>query len=234
MDCSVGTVNGYPLKGGSGKQYIRIDCGKLTCPKCGWKKAKKYLKAVTKQAERLKLRRFLTLTLDPALIPEGVDSIQHLRACWAKLRVYIGRSFPHTSYISVVELHKSGIAHLHILVSRFIPQPWIKKTWQAIGAGRIVFIKIIDMHRIGAYLTKYITKELLLMVPWRKKRISTSRDIKLFEKKESSGWNYERRNISEILQDYLDFGKAKVVFKFEFDREDETLSRFSVLGEYST
>ena len=161
------------------------------------------------------------------MIPEGVDSIQHLRACWAKLRVYIGREYKQTSYISVVELHKSGIAHLHVLISRFISQKWIKRCWEAIGAGRIVFIKQVDVHRIGAYLTKYITKELLLMVPWKKKRISTSRNIRLFPEKEPSGWNYERREIGSILQDMLDTGQKQRISNFEW--ADGELSRFVML-----
>jgi len=225
MGCSAGTVYG-PALGGQGTAYIRLDCGKLSCPKCGWKKAKKYKEAVTKQAETLKLRRFLTLTLDPLLIPAGVDSIAHLRNCWAKLRVYIGRKFPKTSYISVVELHKSGVAHLHVLVSRYISQKWIKSCWIALGAGSIVDIRIVDLHRIGAYLSKYITKELLLMVPWRKKRISTSRDIRLFTKKLKSSFLYSMDHI-EILWDRVHFMlDSQAMCKHEFD--EDGLKRFTL------
>lgn len=230
MDCSIGTVSGYTKVGGAEKQFYRVDCGKLTCPRCGPKKAKKYRVAVAKHAEVMKLTRFLTLTLDPSLIPEGVDSVSHLRKCWAKFRVYLGRKYKQTSYISIVELHKSGIAHLHVLVSRHIPARWILNVWKSIHAGRILKIKLVDVHRIAAYLTKYITKELLIMVPWRKKRISTSRDIVLFLKRESTGWQWERRNIADVLNTYTEFRRAKIIFGFKFD--DVGLSGFKVQGEY--
>ena len=69
MGCSVGTVNGFSKSGGNGQTFIRVDCGKLTCPRCGWKKAKKYHKAVTKQAEKLKLQRFLTVNAGSRIDP---------------------------------------------------------------------------------------------------------------------------------------------------------------------
>src|SRR5208283_3992199 len=83
----------------------------------------------------------------------------------------------------VLEFHKSGIAHLHLVVDRFIPWEWIKKSWGALGGGSVVFIKFVDVHRISRYLSKYLTKELLLSAPKRSRRVTTSRSIRLLEKK---------------------------------------------------
>ncbi|MCX5800337.1 MAG: hypothetical protein NTX17_03010 [Candidatus Eisenbacteria bacterium] len=92
-------------------------------------------------------------------------------------------------FISVVEFHKSGIPHLHILIQCYIPQAWISENWEALGGGRIVHIEAIrDLHRISYYLSKYLAKDVILSAPWGTRRYSTSRDILLFEKRTASGW----------------------------------------------
>ena len=79
--------------------------------------------------------------------------------------------------------------HLHILTNRYISQAWISETWEALGGGRIVFIKrVVDLHRIAWYLSKYLTKDAILSAPWGTRRYSTSRDITLFEKRTHSEW----------------------------------------------
>ena len=53
------------------------------------------------------------------------------------------------------------------------------------GGGAHVDIRHVDVHRVAAYLSKYLTKELLLDVPDGVRRVSTSRSIKLNERKPS-------------------------------------------------
>lgn len=198
-DCSHGTVYGPSRDVEGGTVFIRADCRKLSCPHCGPVKAKHYRLAIAKRANEHKLQRFMTLTLDPRKIPEDQDSVSYLRACFAKFRVYLGRKYgkEKVSYISIVELHRSGRAHLHVLVGVYIPQEWISENWQRVGGGRIVDIRLVDIHNVARYLSKYVTKDLLLLVPASKKRISTSRNIRLFDAKEKSGF---RISLSPIWQ----------------------------------
>jgi hypothetical protein len=86
-------------------------------------------------------------------------------------------------YIAILEFQKNGNPHLHVLVDRFIPHGWIKASWDALGGGRIGDIRLVDIHRISHYLSKYLTKELLLSAPERSRRVTTSRSIHLLEKK---------------------------------------------------
>jgi hypothetical protein len=110
--------------------------------------------------------------------------VSYLRGVFNKFRTYLGRKFGvPIKYIAVLEFHASGIAHLHLLVDRFIPWDWIKQSWSALGGGEIVFIKYVDVHRISRYLSKYLTKELLLSAPKRCHRVTTSRSLHLLEKK---------------------------------------------------
>jgi hypothetical protein len=198
-DCSRGTVVGPSFRGPEFISHVRADCKRLSCPRCGPRKAKAYRKAIGAAAEANRLTRMMTLTLDPAKI-DIPDSVAYLRQCFTKFRVYLHRKFGQAvSFIAVVEEQKNGRAHMHCLVGVFIDQRWISQSWQAVGGGRIVDIRTVDVHRIHAYIAKYLTKEFMLSVPLGKKRISTSRDIRLFSKKKSEGWSWRKDDIEECL-----------------------------------
>ncbi len=169
--------------------YAALGCKGWDCPVCGPKKARRLRQAIIEAATRNDLRRFLTLTLDPRYT-SSEESIKYIRECWRKFRVYLKRRTGKSiDFIAVVELHKSGYAHLHILIDRYIPQQWIQSSWQAVGGGRFVNIKHVDVHRIAAYLSKYLTKEVILG-PFRPgtRRYSTSRGVKLFKKPPKGLW----------------------------------------------
>ena len=129
------------------------------------------------------MTKFLTLTLDPAQI-QG-NSVRYLRGVFNKFRFYLRRKFGEVKYIAVLEFHKSGVAHLHVLLNRYIPWEWIRTSWSSLGGGSVVFIKYVDVHRISRYLSKYLTKELLLSAPQRSRRVTTSRSLHLIEKQVS-------------------------------------------------
>lgn len=170
------------------KHYSRLRCKTWKCPRCGPKKARQIRRGIREVATQRNLCRFLTLTLNHSCAPE--DSISKVRRCWNMFRTYLARRHQTSvSFIAVVELQKSGHAHLHVLIDRYIEQPWIKEAWQAVGGGQIVDIRHVDVHRIGPYMTKYLTKEILL-APFkpRQRRYSTSRDITLISKTSSGKW----------------------------------------------
>ena len=162
--------------------FCRVNCKTWGCALCGPRKAKLYKWAIRQLAEQEELRRFLTLTLDPAKI--AGEPVRYLRRVFNKFRIYLRRKYGvSVKYIAVLEFHKSGVPHLHLLVDRFIPWNWITDSWSALGGGRIVLIKYVDVHRISRYLSKYLTKELLLSAPKRSRRVTTSRSLHLLEKK---------------------------------------------------
>ena len=178
-------------------RYVKLGCKKWTCPYCGPRKANRLRHAIIEKAMDKNMSRFLTLTLDPSTCrPE--DSIPYIRGCWNKFRTYLKRKHGSSiSFIAILELQKSGHAHLHILVDRYIKQSWISAEWQAVGGGKIVYIKHVDIHRVAAYLGKYLTKELLLGgFNTRIRRYTTSRDIVLFVKKASGVWSLIKAPLS--------------------------------------
>jgi len=196
--CGMWTVVG-PTPDGLRRQYHRLNCKTWGCIYCGPRKAKLYKHLIGKIAEREQLTRFVTLTLDPSKITG--DSVRYLRGVFNKFRLYLRRQFRViVKYIAVLEFHKSGIAHLHLLVDRFIPWAWIKQSWSALGGGTVVFVKFVDVHRISRYLSKYLTKELLQSAPLRSRRVTTSRSIHLIEKRQPNGvWTLHKVNIFYCL-----------------------------------
>jgi hypothetical protein len=116
--CGIWTVAGWTADG-SRRTLHRVNCKTWGCPYCGPRKARRYRYLIGQIAEREQLTKFLTLTLDPSLI-EG-DSVRYIRRVFDKFRLYLRRKFGiPVKYIAVLEFHKSGIAHLHLLVDRFI------------------------------------------------------------------------------------------------------------------
>ena len=204
--CGARTLRGYALDGRSEK-LIRLNCKTWACAYCGPRKAWRYKQAIRDIAERYGLTRFLTLTLDPSKI-EG-DPVRYLRRVFNKFRVSLLRKFKCTvNYIAILEFHKSGIPHLHVLVDRFILQRWISEAWSALGGGGIVDIRFVDVHRISHYLAKYLTKELLMSAPPRSRRVTTSRSIHLLEKTASdTTWVMDERSIFHLFSIFESFAQ---------------------------
>ena len=139
----------------------------------------------------------LTLTLNPKTVVG--ETTVYISDCWNKLRLYLEREFgKKLSYIRVIEYQKgTGQAHYHILVDRFIPFNSIRAIWKRVSNQGSVDIRLIDIHRVKSYLTKYLTKDILINVPKDKKRYVMSRDIKIGEKIKSA-WVFVKRSFEEI------------------------------------
>jgi len=194
--------------------WHRLYCKRWSCPFCGPIKAAKLCRAITIRAREHELSRFLTLTLDPKKAPRDGDRLLQIRDTWRKFRVYVKRKHgENLSFISVVEAHKNGIPHMHVLVGQYLAQRWVSSTWDRLGGGYIVHIeRIPDLNRVGWYLGKYFTKDLILSAGKGVRRYSTSRDIKLFDKSEDSGFKLVNTRLEDVRE-----GAGKMVVNEEWD-----------------
>ncbi len=183
--CGRWTLNGVSVERNENK-YLRLNCNCWDCDYCAPRKAARYKYSIRREAERLGLRRFLTLTLDPKIAP--ADSVRYLKACWAKLRVALQRRYGVApTYICVMEFQKkTKMPHLHVLIDRYVDQAWVKDRWEEVGGGSHVDIRAVDIHRVSRYLSKYLTKELLMSAPKRSRRITVSKAVTLNEKTEKT------------------------------------------------
>jgi len=194
-----------PVPGPTGERvgYARMYCKAWDCAYCGPRKAARVCKLIAAAAKAHGLNRFLTLTLDPKKCTGEENKVRYIRDVWRKFRVYLTRKHGNTvEFISVLEEHKSGIPHLHVLVDRYIKQAWISGAWNALGGGRIADIRFVaDLDKIGYYLGKYLSKEMLLGHGPGVRRYSTSRGVKLIPKKEkTAGWCLAPAPVEELLR----------------------------------
>jgi hypothetical protein len=144
-----------------------------------------------------------TLTLDRKRIPRKVRTDRYIRECWRKMRVLLARKFNGTlPFVGVLEFQKDGVAHLHILIGRFIHQKWLSDAWRSIGGGRVVDIRFVDVHRVSAYLTKYLAgekvAETLELLARRARIFTTARCIRLWPKKKKGVWRLRRESLSAL------------------------------------
>jgi hypothetical protein len=204
-------------------RFHRVNCQSWNCSYCAPRRAKRIKHAIRATAEARQLRRFLTLTLDPTKI-EG-DPIRYLNAAFAKFRVYLQRHHGGSpQYIRVLEFQKNGNPHFHILIDRCIEIEWIRNAWVAVGGGYMVDIHLVDLHRVSRYLSKYLTKELLMSAPLRCRRVTTSRGIKLLEKaRTDTTWTLVRVSIFSLAVIY-----AAEICVASFD-EDQVLESFTAI-----
>lgn len=194
-----------PLKGQPGKfGHKSLFCQSYRCPRCRNPKLKKVRARIAQIATEHKLQRMVTLTLDPSKIRKADRTDRYIRDCWRKMRVSLAREFGETlSFVGVLEFHKSGIAHLHLLVGRYIPQAWLSHAWQAVGGGKVVDIRYVDVHRVSAYLSVYLAGDkvakTLTLLPKRARIFTTSRSIVLWGKKKKTGWTLRYMDLSQMF-----------------------------------
>ena|GEM_PF-1961671 len=196
-----------PLKGKLGKfGYKCLFCGSYRCNRCRNPKLRKVRAAIARIASERKLNKMATFTLDLKRLKkrDRARTDRYLRNCWRKMRVSLARKFGQSvDYVGVLEFTEAGTAHLHLLVGQYIKQEWLSDAWYAVGGGRIVHICLVDVHRVTAYLSVYLTgdkvKHTLKLLPMRARIFTTSRSIRLWPKKEKSGWWLRRENLETFF-----------------------------------
>lgn len=225
------TCGRWTMRGDNAQEtrYHRVNCKCWDCCYCGPRKAGRYKYAIRAAAERHKLFRFLTLTLDPKTIPncEPGESVKYINRSWAEFRVYLLRYFRRhykgkkLEFIRVLEFQKTTeLAHFHLLVNAYIDWAWIKNAWQTCGGGAHVDIRAVDCHRVSRYLSKYLTKELLMSAPRRSRRVTASRGIVLNKKsKPTHVWRLYKTSVTWFFEFF-----APQIRSAEFDNEEQLRS----------
>ena len=183
----------------------RLMCKTYGCARCFPKKLRRVRTRIAQIASELKLLKFVTLTLDPKKIPQGVRSERYLRETWRKMRVLLARRFGKSiPFIAVLEFQKSGVAHLHLLVGVYIPQKWLSTAWESVGGGKIVDIRQVNIQRVVGYLTCYLTNSkvahTLSLLPRRGRIFTCSRSISFWGPKRETEWWLCKRSIDSFHQ----------------------------------
>lgn len=107
---------------------IRSACKLWSCEPCGARKARKWIAKVVNGVNTIGGQwYFATLTARrDRRTPE--QSLKDLRAGWFKLRKRIERKFGKFEYVRIIEQHKDGCYHFHLIMNAPIPTKLISAT----------------------------------------------------------------------------------------------------------
>src|SRR4051812_17345825 len=95
--------------------FRRVYCKCWDCSYCGPRRARRAKLSIQRHAERHRLSRFITLTVDPSKLHRAAP-VPYINECFGKFRIYLKRKYGIApTYIRVLEFHKSGLPHFHIL-----------------------------------------------------------------------------------------------------------------------
>lgn len=172
----------------TGKVRARgVTCKRWRCEPCARQK-------IRQLAMWIKLacpNKLLTLTGDPALYKTPEEMWIHTAVRVPELIRDLRKRYGSIEYLRVVELHKSGWPHYHLMLrSDYLPQPVIKAAWQRLTGAEIVDIRQINnFFNSFIYLVKYLTK--LRHVEWTDRHVTYSRGffpVSVTPQNEPSEW----------------------------------------------
>lgn len=148
--------------------------------------------------------KFVTLTF-----ADNITSISEANVYWASFIRRLKRKFGRFKYMAVIEFQKRGAVHYHVIWDL----PYIKKfelaeIW---GNGFIKVNRIDHVDNVGAYIVKYMTKDLLdeRLVKQKSYQCSRGLDIPIIF----------RDDEAEMITKLYDLDNRKIVFASCYESE---------------
>jgi hypothetical protein len=157
-------------------------CNSWRCYCCGYRMRMNLVEEIQRVvSDRPSMSRLLTLTLDPETAPDhNEEQHRYITERWNALRTRLRREIGDFDYIWVREEQESGLPHLHIIVSRYLPQATVSSAWKELGGGGIVDIRQVErVEKAAHYIGKYLTKDALTGMPKGIRRYGSSSSITL-------------------------------------------------------
>lgn len=154
-------------------------CGQWDCACCGFRMKMNLLEGIDDLLRRRpEMSRLLTLTVD-AKRWEREEAHREIGEAWDRLRSYIRQSHGDFSYVWIREETDRGLPHLHVLVSRYLPQKEVAAAWERTGMGNVVDIRRVEARKAGHYLAKYLADDAMAFLPSGVHRYGSSADLEL-------------------------------------------------------
>lgn len=176
-------------------------CGSWDCYCCAHRMRQNFIEELERLVEeRPQLRRFLTLTLDPAEAPnDQAEQHRYLTERFNALRTALNDRYDDLSYIWVREEGENDNPHLHLIVDRYLPQDELSALAARVGLGEVVDIRRVNARNMAHYLTKYLTKGSMAELPKGARRYGSSADIDLSVR----GGGGDSREWDLMMDDYM-------------------------------
>ena len=146
-------------------------CRQWSCPYCGPKRTKQLCTAIA----RARPNRFLTLTAGRPAGRTPREVWDDTRRMVPELIRHLRKEYGPIEYCRVLEAHKSGYPHYHLLArAPWIDQQGLSRAWESLTDAFIVDIRKVDPdRRVDKYIAKYLTKT--TSVPFTARRVTSSR-----------------------------------------------------------
>lgn len=155
-------------------------CGQWDCRCCGYRMKRNLLEDIDALLEdRPEMSRLLTLTVDPSQVMDRDEAHKRIGEAFNRLKSYLRAAHGSFSHVWVREEQGNGYPHLHVLVSRYLPQSDVASAWSRTGMGEVVDIRKVDTRKAGHYLAKYLAKDAMAHMPSGVHRYGSSADISL-------------------------------------------------------
>jgi hypothetical protein len=142
------------------------------------------------------LNKFLTLTFGWEMF--DLEKANRLFNTYIRR---MNKHFPNFQYIAIVEFQKRGAVHYHLLCNlKYVPAKKLEDIWQH---GFINIKRIDRVTNMGAYICKYLHKDMFDKRMFRKKKFFRSQDLN--KSAEIVGDNAEffmEEGISKLHLDY--------------------------------
>lgn len=178
-------------------------CKSWDCKCCGYWMKMNLLEEIDRiTEERPELSRLLTLTVDPSNFSDREEAHREIGEAWNQLKAALRDKYGDFTHLWVREEQDNGYPHLHVLVSRFLPQGEVSRLWSQTGAGEIVDIRQVEARKAGHYVAKYLAKDAMAHLPSGTHRYGSSADLELDVRGGGSddGSNWELVTWSEIAE----------------------------------
>lgn len=149
--------------------------------------------------------KFVTLTF-----AQNLQDIKIANRHFNKFIMRLKYQYPVLKYISIIEFQKRGAVHYHFLCNLpYIENSKLSKIWDN---GFVKINKIQDVTNIGAYVCKYLRKDMNNEKMFRKKKYFFSKNLEQPEKL------FDRKEIQR-LKDFYALSSMKPVFETTFDNK---------------
>lgn len=143
------------------RAYYRWFCGCRNCPREVCRKRFHYrrIRLLQGVVDEHKLTRFFTLTLDPEMVPDGVDAWSYVSTVWSRMRHRLSRACGRSpKYIAVLEKHKQNDRpHIHGFIDHYLPWEEWRRHWEECGGGKGVYLEYM---KEGDSAAEYVSKSL--------------------------------------------------------------------------
>jgi len=141
-----------------GYRFFPARCGCWECLKCvRYRVSNLRTKIIAGEPDMM-----LTLTWDASRPETPNQAARMMKLAWNLFvkRIKYKTKRKRVPFLAVVEAHKSGYPHFHILLrSGFIDWKWLSETWHELtGAWCVDIRRIHDARQRAHYVTKYFTK----------------------------------------------------------------------------